>query len=74
MSRLKKQDFISINDILISDVLKEFDLTDDQILNIAIEPKLGAAVNMLKEVMWEKWNMDTVTAMKVIEKLRAEFN
>lgn len=52
--------------------LKEFGITDDQILEIAIEPRLKDAVNKLKSYIHSKWIMDTVTAMKVVKKLKEE--
>jgi len=55
-----------------SEVLKEFGLTDDQILELVLIESLKIAVDKLKEYMSDKWNLDTVTAMKTLQKLREE--
>lgn len=53
-------------------VLKEFGLTDDEILDVAIEPRLKEAVEKLKWFIRERWIMDTITAMKTVEALKKE--
>jgi len=59
---------------LVSEILKEFGLTDDQILSIALEERLTDATNKLIELIWEKWNMTRLDAMATVEKLKSEFN
>jgi hypothetical protein len=54
-------------------VLKDFGLTDDQILEIACTDTLGAGVNILKSHIYHKWSMDTITAMQTVKKLKEEF-
>ncbi len=56
----------------ISLILKEFKISDDEILNIAIEPQLGKAANMLILAIENEWCMDKITAIKTIENLRKE--
>lgn len=58
----------------VSAILKEFELSDDQILNIAICDTLGAGVNLLREYIGGKWRMDTITAMKTVKKLKDELS
>lgn len=58
---------------LISKTLKEFGLTDDQILNIAIEHRITDAITILRDILYNKWNIDKLTAHKVVLELKKEF-
>mgnify|MGYP001389547552 CR=1 FL=1 len=60
-----------VNKSIVS-VLKEFGLTDDQILSIAIKDTLGESIKLLKEYIGNKWQMDTITAMQTAKKLKEE--
>lgn len=57
-----------------SEVLKEFGLSDDNILMLAIEPRLLKAADSLIYLIHNKWMMDKITAIQVIESLRKELN
>jgi hypothetical protein len=56
-----------------SDILKEFGLSDDDILKIATEPRLTDATNLLILAIWDKWNMTRLQAMDVVKSLKKEF-
>lgn len=59
---------------VVSELLKEFGLSEDKILQIACEERLTDAADLLKEAIWNKWNMTTLEAMKTVKELKAEFN
>ncbi len=58
----------------VSKILKEFGLTDDDILTIAIEPRLTDATNKLIVLIWDKYNMTRLEAMQIVENLKKELN
>ncbi len=55
-------------------ILKEFELSDDQILDIVLQERLVDAIALLKDYIQDKWIMDTLTAQKVVLALRKELN
>lgn len=57
----------------VSEILKEFGLTDDQILEIACEPRLTDAAELLRDAIWNKWNMTKLIAMQTVKNLKDEF-
>lgn len=57
-----------------SEVLKEFGISNDNILMLAIEPRLLKAADSLIYLIHNKWMMDKITAIQVIESLRKELN
>jgi hypothetical protein len=61
-----------MTDKKVSEVLKGFGLPDDTILEIALSGTLKEGVSILKNAMSGKWDMDTITAMKTVEKLKTE--
>lgn len=55
-------------------ILKEFDLNDDQILDIAVSENNSDGMILLKRYIHDKWNIDAPTALKVVKKLKEELN
>ena len=54
--------------------LKAFGLKDDDILEIAVKERLRDSIDYLKEKVYDKWHLDTLTAMKIITKIKEELN
>lgn len=54
--------------------LKAFGLKDDDILEIAIKERLRDSIDYLKEKVYDKWHLDTLTVMKIITKIKEELN
>lgn len=54
--------------------LKEFGVTDDQILKIATQRWLKDSISLLKEALYKKWNIDTLTAMETVKKIKSELD
>lgn len=55
-----------------SEVLKKFGINDEDILNIALADTLGKGVSILKLLLFKKWDIDTLSAMKLVKELKAE--
>lgn len=57
-----------------SDILKEFNLTDDQILSIILEDNILEAAKSLRYALDNKWRLDMYSAVNIVKSLRIEFN
>ena len=55
-----------------SEVLKKFGINDEDILNIALADTLGKGVSILKLLLFKKWDIDTLSAMKLVKELKDE--
>jgi len=56
----------------VSEILKDFGLSDDQILEIACSERLTDGVSLLTQYLSCVWNIDKITAMGTIETLKEE--
>lgn len=52
--------------------LKDFNITDDQILEITIEPKITVAARKLQELLENKWNIPTLDALAIVKQLKQQ--
>ena len=55
-----------------SEALQKYGIPDDKILEIACTKTLKDGIAILKDVMHDSWDIDTLTAMKIVKSLKEE--